>query len=172
MKPRHQNLVLRAAHIAESRHIAAMSRIHIEYGLQWRWTPGRVRMQIFDSETMVLVATVNGELRGFAIMRFGETRAHLFLLAVEPGSRRTGIGRALLLWLEESVRTAGLQDIRVEVRANNVAAAAFYESLGFTARHRIDGYYDAREPALIMIKETGARRTPERGLRGDLEGNV
>jgi UDP-N-acetylmuramate: L-alanyl-gamma-D-glutamyl-meso-diaminopimelate ligase len=48
---------------------------------------------------MVLVATVRGDLAGFAIMHFGDQRAHLQLLAVLPPYRRARIGTALLAWL-------------------------------------------------------------------------
>src|SRR5690606_20819318 len=124
-------LRFRAAHRSEAAAIAEMSRLHIEHGLRWRWTPARVRKQIDDPETMVLVASLDGELAGFAIMQFGELDAHLFLLAVAPHLRRTGIGRSLLEWLEKSCRTAGIRNIRLEVRWGNRAARFFYLDHGY-----------------------------------------
>lgn len=156
---RDANPVLRAADPAESRQIATLSRLHIEYGLNWRWTPARVRKQILDAETMVLVATIAGELRGFAIMRFGDTQAHLLLLAVEPKSQHRGIGRALLEWLDLSVSNAGLKNIRVEVRSSNTRAQRFYRSLGYRTIKQIDGYYDQRESAIVLLKECGMPAT-------------
>lgn len=147
-----ESLVLRAAHISEAGAIAAMSRLLVEHGLNWRWTPSRVRRSIRDKETMVLVASIDGKLSGFAIMRFRDDDAHLFLLAVETKLQRSGIGAALLLWLEKTCRTAGMRHIRVEVRAGNRIARKFYERAGFRFIGQVAGYYDRHEPAVVMVK--------------------
>ena len=145
-------LLMRGAHVSEARTLATLSRLHVEYGLRWRWTPARVRASIKDRETMVLLGTIEGDIVGFAIMRFGDSDAHLHLLAVSPERRRHGIGRALIQWLETSCRTAGMQRIRVEVRERNDIACAFYERLEFRREGRIAGYYDGREAALVYCK--------------------
>jgi ribosomal-protein-alanine N-acetyltransferase len=145
-------LQLRAAHRSDAAAIAAISRLQIEYGLRWRWTPARVRKEIDDPETMVLVASKAGDIAGFAIMRFGDLDAHLFLLAVQPPYRRMGTGRALLEWLEKSCHTAGIQRIRLEVRSGNRQAQRFYLNNGFRLLGCIAGYYDRQEAAVIMGK--------------------
>ena len=145
-------LLLRAAHPSEGASIASMSRLQVEYGLNWRWTPARIRRQIADPDTMVLVATRDGVLIGFAIMNFGDQHAHLYLLAVEPQHRRSGVGTAMVAWLEKSCRTAGIQSIRLEVRADNKLALAFYSRLGYRYHGQMAGYYERRESAVIMGK--------------------
>ncbi len=147
-----ESLVLRAAHVSEASAIASMSRLLVEHGLNWRWTPSRVRRSIKDRETMVLIASVDGRLSGFAIMKFRDEESHLFLLAVAPKMQRTGVGRALLAWLEKSCRTAGMRHIRVEVRAGNRRARKFYERFGFRFIGQVAGYYDRRESAIVMVK--------------------
>ena len=147
-----ESLVLRAAHISEAGTIASMSRLLVEHGLNWRWTLARVSRSIKDKETMVLVASSNGVLSGFAIMKFRDEESHLFLLAVEPKMQRTGIGAALLAWLEKSCRTAGMQRIQIEVRASNEKARKFYERSGFRVVGQETGYYDKRETAVVMLK--------------------
>jgi [ribosomal protein S18]-alanine N-acetyltransferase len=147
------SLRLRAAHRSEAAALASLSRLHVEHGLRWRWTPPRVRKQIDDPETMALVASVDGQIAGFAIMHFGDLRAHLILLAVEPRYRKSGIGGALLKWLESSCITAGIRDIRLEVRAGNELAMKFYRNRGFTIQGRISGYYDRTEAAVIMERK-------------------
>ena len=101
---------------------------------------------------MVLVASIGGRLSGFAIMKFRDADSHLFLLAVDPKTQRTGIGSALLAWLEKSCRTAGMRHIRVEVRAGNLRARKFYEHAGFRFVGQVAGYYDRHEPAVVMVK--------------------
>jgi ribosomal-protein-alanine N-acetyltransferase len=136
----------------EARAIASMSRLLVEHGLNWRWTPARVKRSIKDKETMVLVARIDGLLAGFAIMKFRDEESHLFLLAVATKMQRAGIGRALLTWLEKSCRTAGMRHIRVEVRAGNQNARKFYERSGYRFVGQVAGYYDRREPAVVMVK--------------------
>jgi len=151
-----ESLVLRAAHQSEAAAIATMSRLQVEYGLHWRWTPSRVRGCIKDPDTMVLVASVNGVIEGFAIMKFLDDDAHLLLLAVQPKSRQSGIGRAMVKWLEKSCRTAGIQRIRLEVRASNDAARRFYEKLDYRFVSQISAYYGRREAAVVMGKSLNA----------------
>jgi ribosomal-protein-alanine N-acetyltransferase len=146
-------LRLRAAHRSEAAVIASISRLHVEHGLRWRWTPPRVRKQIDDPDTMALVASLDGKIAGFGIMHFGDLRAHLVLFAVEPHYRKTGVGGAMLQWLEATCITAGIQDIRLEVRADNHLAQRFYRNRGFASIGKIPGYYDRREAAVIMERK-------------------
>ena len=145
-------LVLRPAHRSEAASIATMSRLQVEYGLNWRWTPARIRRAIDDRETMVLVASIDGELEGFAVMKFRDEDAHLLLLAVQPKARRSGIGRAMLDWLEKSCRTAGIRHIRLEVRVSNRPARRFYENQGYRLVSQVAGYYEKRDAAAVMAK--------------------
>ncbi len=101
---------------------------------------------------MVLIASRDGVIAGFAIMRFGDAQAHLFLLAVQPEFRRTGIGKSMMRWLEKSCRTAGIQQVRLEVRASNRGARLFYWQLGYRFLGQVAGYYDQREAAVIMAR--------------------
>ena len=145
-------IAFRAAHISEAAAIAGMSRLHVEYGLRWRWTPARVKRHIRDADTMVLVASKDGSMVGFAIMEFGDIKTHLLLLATDPVTRRIGVGSGLVDWLVRSCRTAGIQHVQVEVRSQNKIARHFYHSLGFRFLGQIAGYYDRRESATIMSK--------------------
>ena len=158
-----ESLILRAAHVSEARTIASMSRLLVEHGLNWRWTPARVKRSIKDKDTMVLVASIDGALSGFAIMKFRDQESHLFLLAIEPRLQRTGIGRALLEWLEKSCRTAGIRNIRVELRVTNQQAKRFYEQSGFRLVGQVAGYYDKREAAVVMVKSLVGAQKPRPG---------
>ena len=145
-------LTLRLAGSTDARAIAAMSRDHVESGLGWKYDTPRILRAIRDADTVVLVACDRSEVSGFAIMEFGETRAHLVLLAVRPRRRRLGIGRRLMQWLLESAQTAGIESIHLELRAGNEAARAFYRVLGFAPTIVVPGYYGGREAALRMIR--------------------
>ena len=93
---------------------------------------------------------------GFAVMRFGDTQAHLALLCVQPQQRQQGIGRRLIDWLTASARVAGISMIGLELRADNAAALGFYRRLGFVETALVPGYYDSRIAARRMTLRLAA----------------
>src|SRR4029453_14183181 len=117
---------IRLARSSDAREIALLSRDCIERGLTWSWTPARVRRSILDRATNVVVVRDDRNLVAFAIMRYHDEQGHLDLFAVRSDQQRCGIGSAVLRWLEVSARIAGLIAIRLQVRATNATAIAFY----------------------------------------------
>jgi ribosomal-protein-alanine N-acetyltransferase len=145
-------MTIRLAEPRDVQAIALMSRDLIEAGLGWKYDSERIRGAMRQRETVVLVACERELVVGFAIMEFGEERAHLVLLAVRPAHRRRGIGRGLMEWLIESARTAGMASVHLELRAGNEAARGFYRALGFSETLLVPGYYRGREAALRMLR--------------------
>lgn len=145
-------ITLRLAEPRDAHAIAALSRDHIEAGLPWKYDAARILRAMRRRDTVVLVAGEGRSVRGFAVMDFGEERAHLALLAVSPGYRRRGIGRRLMEWLLESARTAGIASVHLELRSGNEAARRFYRAMGFSETILVPGYYGGRESALRMIR--------------------
>jgi [ribosomal protein S18]-alanine N-acetyltransferase len=153
-------ITIRLAEPRDAQPIALMSRDFIESGLGWKYEAPRVLRAIRDRETIAAVAcegkSSRGTVNGFAIMEFGDERAHLVLLAVRPAQRRNGIGRHLLEWLLESARCAGIASIHLELRASNEAARGFYRAMGFYETVLVPGYYRSgegrKEGALRMLR--------------------
>jgi ribosomal-protein-alanine N-acetyltransferase len=134
--------------------IALLSRELIEAGLSgWSWDPERVARSIQARDTVVLVAAVQNPVVGFGIMNFGDTQAHLSLLAVQSPYQRCGIGKQMMAWLEESALVAGIATVSLELRAGNHAARDFYRVLGFKETAYIPGYYRGVETALRMSRD-------------------
>ena len=142
---------LRLARPSDARVMAEMSRDLIESGLEWRYTPRRMAALIDDAESSALVAGDASGIQGFAIMQFGDERAHLSLLCVRPGQRRLGIARCLHHWLVDSARVAGSASIQLELRADNAVALLFYQRLGFTERQTVPNYYGGHLAARRMV---------------------
>jgi len=154
--------VLRLASNADAQAIALMSRDLIEAGLSgWSWDPRRVARSIQARDTIVAVSAVENHLIGFAIMNFGDTQAHLSLLAVQPLYQRCGIGRQIMNWLDEAALVAVIATVNLELRANNFAARDFYRALGYTEAAYIPGYYRGVETALRMSRDI-RRQVPDR----------
>ncbi len=125
---------IRLATLADADEIAVMARDYIEYGLPWGWRYARVAKAINDPETNVAVVGPREALVAFGIMSYSVDDAHLLLLAVRAANRKRGVGSAVLAWLEAVARTAGARRIRVEARADNLAARNFYCVHGYHER--------------------------------------
>lgn len=143
---------IRLARAQDALRIACMSRDFIEEGLGWSWRRDRVLRALDDPATNVAVAQGDAGVLGFGIMEYGEHQAHLSLLAVLPSRRRQGAGARLLQWLEQPARVAGLEKIRLEARADNLDALAFYRRMGFEATGRAAGYYGGVVDAVRLEK--------------------
>ena len=143
---------IRLAVPADARRIAELSRDYIENGLGWSWTTTRVLHAIRDPSTNVAVALKRDQVRGFGIMHYGEETAHLALLAIDPTQRHQHLGARLVAWLEQSARTAGIHHIRLEARADNLSAIAFYQRLGFAQSGSVSGYYEGMVDAVQLEK--------------------
>jgi len=96
------------------------------------------------------------QIAGFAIMDFSENRSHLSLLAVLPSMRRNGIAHALLTWLEKTAMVAGVEEITLEVRAQNLGARRFYKRLNYEEFAQVPRYYSGRETAYRFRKRLRA----------------
>jgi ribosomal protein S18 acetylase RimI-like enzyme len=153
-------VTLRLAEPGDARAIAEMSRDFIESGLGWRYDPAHIQRALRRPDTAAVVATERQTyvarerpgLAGFALMDFGDERAHLVLLAVQPPLRRRGIGPRLVDWLVESAVTAGMASVHLELRADNEAARRFYRALGFSETVLMPRYYNGREAAMRMLR--------------------
>ena len=152
---------IRLATPADAYEIAVMSRYLIEVGLRgWTWPPERVAKAIRARDTNVLAADVRQHLVGFAIMDFGDSVAHLSLLAVKPSHQRCGIGTQMMAWLEEAALTAGIATINLELRSNNFAARTFYRMRGYKETSYIPGYYRGVETAVKMARDIRRVQSP------------
>jgi len=95
------------------------------------------------------VAADGDRVAGFLLGRsLGMGEAEILNLAVAPGCRRSGVGRALIgAFLGEF--SGG---VYLEVRESNVAALGLYKSMGFKEVSRRKEFYEAPPEAAIVMK--------------------
>lgn len=102
-----------------------------------------------------LVADEGGEVRGYVVADterpYEAVVGHVKDIAVHPDHRGRGIGRRLLERALVVLASEGAVRVKLEVRASNDRAIALYERYGFTAHHRLSGYYDDGEDALVYV---------------------
>jgi GNAT superfamily N-acetyltransferase len=99
-----------------------------------------------------LAARIEGVAVGCGgICRFDDTRAELKRMYVAPGSRRLGVGRALLEALEAEARRLGYVAVVLETGDRQPEALGLYASAGY---ERIPCYepYASRELSLCFEK--------------------
>lgn len=81
---------------------------------------------------------------GFALVRDLGDEVEILSIAVLPGWRRRGTGRALLDAVCAGARDRGIGSIVLEVAVDNVAAQRLYAALGFAQAGRRPRYYRRR----------------------------
>ena len=70
-------------------------------------------------------------------------------IMVAAGSRRRGIGSALMAAAERWARTAGVSKLELHVFPHNAAAIALYESLGYEREGFRHGHYQRPDGSLL-----------------------
>lgn len=78
---------------------------------------------------------------GFVMGQVMADEAEILSVAVAPELQRRGIGRMLVEGFKRSAKRAEATRVFLEVAADNAAAIALYQSLGFTEQRRRKAYY-------------------------------
>jgi len=82
---------------------------------------------------LFLVAELDDEIVGSAMAGYDGHRGWVNYLATDPAYQRQGIATLLMDAAEQGLAEMGCPKINIQIRADNVEAIAFYESIGFTA---------------------------------------
>lgn len=82
------------------------------------------------------LAERDGRVVGLCLAQRLDDTGYVRLLITDPGARRLGVGRALMEDFADRCRAAGLARWCLNVRPDNAAAIALYESLGMARDHR------------------------------------
>jgi len=117
-----------------------------------RLDKGSLRWTLNRPTALCLVEEAEGRVRGYVLLRSREEFVRILSLAVDPEARRQGVAKALLEEAEKVVRELGGQSLVLELREDNAAALALYESLGFKQTGTLLGYYHDRSDARRMQK--------------------
>ena len=118
------------------------------------WTESCVRNELTNPLSMWLVAAVDDEVAGYIGSQTVLGEADIMNIAVSPKHRRQGIGKKLLMELEDRLRTNDVYCLTLEVRTSNDPAILMYEQLGYNLVGRRPNYYQKpKEDALILRKE-------------------
>lgn len=120
------------------------------------WTRAQLAEEL-SHESGVVHGVFEGEgLAGYAAWRQQADELWLLNLAVQPSSRRHGLGLRLVRAGHPLAVARAATSLWLEVRASNAAARTLYERAGFVVAAQRRGYYrpledgGAREDAVLM----------------------
>jgi ribosomal protein S18 acetylase RimI-like enzyme len=104
-------------------------------------------------------------IRGYhlVLLRKGSRVARVYSIAVDRPARGAGLGKRLLADAEDVAARAGRHRLRLEVRARNRAAIAFYERQGYGRIGRYRNYYADGSDALRYEKPLTGSADTDRG---------
>lgn len=77
----------------------------------------------------------------------------IITIDVLPEARRSGLGRRLLIAVEEKLRELGCSHVSLEAAVDNFAALRFYKKQGYTGLKILPRYYLDSIDALLMGKK-------------------
>mgnify|MGYP000153265613 FL=1 len=124
-----------------------------------QWGEAWNRRQVSDSLTMPhtqyrLVDEQGNEPKegepaaGFALTKIAPGEEELLLVAVQPESRGTGLGKQLIQQFTQDARGRNAERIVLEMRANN-PAETLYRAVGFEPIGRRERYYSMPDGSKI-----------------------
>jgi ribosomal protein S18 acetylase RimI-like enzyme len=102
----------------------------------------------------LIIVQVGAHLSGYVVVlyRSNSRFARMYSIGVAARFRRRGLARALLATAEKDAIERGRKSMRLEVRADDRGALAFYESSDYRCIGRRPGYYGGRVDALRLDK--------------------
>lgn len=113
------------------------------------WSRMAFEGELINPQAIWVVAVGDGRPVGYAGGWAGGEEFHLLNLGVAAASRRTGVGRSLVIAVLDRAVARGCRRATLEVRAENAAARRLYESMGFVSAGVRPGHYGNGEDAVV-----------------------
>jgi ribosomal protein S18 acetylase RimI-like enzyme len=92
--------------------------------------PEEIQKKLLRDPDLFLIAEEDGRIIGTVFGGFDGRRGIAYHLAILQGERRKGVGRSLMVELEDRLRSKGCRKYYLLVTRDNEAALAFYDSFG------------------------------------------
>lgn len=118
------------------------------------WSSEAMAAELASPHGYYLASEEDGQLLGYGGLRAvaGAADADIQTIAFLPAARRAGRGRGLLRALLTEARARGARAVFLDVRADNPAAEALYDSEGFVEIGRRPRYYQPDDVDAIVMR--------------------
>ena len=146
-------MIVRPAHVEDFLEIAALDRVAWAQNRNSEFIPdGEHIWRHWIEDGLVFVAEEEHEIKG-AVIAFRALKGHFVghKMFVARATRGQGIGRKLLATLLAEIDQYG-ESCYLTVDPVNTKAIALYESLGFSEREFVKGYYREIEDRFVMTR--------------------
>ena len=97
----------------------------------WNDPADDIRQCLENPSSELLIATIKDVLCGSVMIGCDGHRGWVYYLAVDPGYRHQGIGRALMDQAETWMRARNVPKIQAMIRHDNLAVRGFYGRLNY-----------------------------------------
>ena len=107
-----------------------------------------------DALFLVAAAADGGGVAGYVVALDAADEGEILNLAVAPGGRRHGLGRALVRVILDALAGQGVRHVYLEVRESNAPARGLYAAHGFKEVGRRKQYYRRPvEDAIVLRRD-------------------
>jgi ribosomal-protein-alanine N-acetyltransferase len=113
------------------------------------WSASAFHGSLLSMGAIGLLAENDAQTLGLALISAAGDEAEILTIAVAPNAQRGGVGRALMHSIEAQARARGARAILLDVAADNIAARALYDGLGYKAVGQRKAYYSAGRDAPV-----------------------
>ncbi len=115
-----------------------------------RWSKQSWAAELEQVNRLVLISREADEIEAVACFSVLGDTAELLRIAVHPDRRQRGIARRLVGIGKEWAEAAGADRMLLEVRHDNDAALAMYQTTGFEPIAKRRDYYGPQRDAVVM----------------------
>ena len=98
----------------------------------WNDPEKDIERKLGVDDELFLVAETQGNIIGSVMGGYDGHRGWINYLAVDPGQRKQGLGKQLMLAVEHRLLNLGCPKINLQIRTGNEAVMEFYRAIGFT----------------------------------------
>ncbi len=118
------------------------------------WSRGHFESEIIQNNfSEPIIAAVDNEKAGYAIVWFIGDELQIANIAVHPDFRRKKIGSSMISYILEEGSKKTIKFGYLEVNRNNYGAIELYKDFGFTEIRIRSNYANNSGDAVVMIKE-------------------
>jgi len=118
---------------------------------EYPWTEEDFLRCLRQRNCIGMVAEQGEKVVGFMIYELHKNKLHILNFAVQPASRRVGVGTQMVAKLISKLSSHRRTRITLEVRETNLPAQLFFRSQSFRAIRVLRNFYeDSGEDAFLM----------------------
>ncbi len=143
-------MILARVRLANQQDLAAVYRVEDE-SFSEPYPHDLIAKLLHDyPDTFFVVEYPAGTVVGYCVATTAGKSAHLISVGVLSKYRRRGFGTALIQRLQANLNPR-VEQLRLEVKRDNIDAITLYECLGFIREGEIENYYEDGCTAVKML---------------------